>query len=289
MGGNVPLNSEKAVEAAEVTITPGYFRTIELPVVRGRDFNDRDTAGSERVAVINESLARSLFGARDPLGERIGLQHMALNTVVVGIVRDTKESLRRPVEPSMYLPLAQQEAGAMTVVVRTRSGRAVEMPTVRTVVNRIDPTASVADLATMRQLIDESLSRDRILALLSSAFAGLAALLCGLGLFGMMNFHVATRQRELGIRLALGAERRAVRWNVVREAVFVIAAGAPIGLVAYFASSRAVGSVLFNLSPTDLPTVAAATAMLLLVALGASVVPARSATRLDPAEVLRQQ
>ena len=141
----------------------------------------------------------------------------------------------------------------------------------------------------MEQRIADTLSRDRILALLSSAFAGLAALLCGLGLFGMMNFHVATRQREIGIRMALGADRRSIQWNVVREAVFVILAGAPPGLAAYFASSRVIGSFLFDLSPTDVPTVAAAACLLVLVALAASFIPARCATHLDPAVVLRRE
>ena len=153
---------------------------------------------------------------------------------------------------------------------------------------RIDSTVPVTEPATMAQRMADTLSRDRILAVLSSAFAGLAALLCGLGLFGMMNFHVATRQREMGIRMALGAEPRSIQWNVVREAVVVIVAGAPLGLAAYLASSRVVGSFLFDLSPTDVPTVAAAACLLVLVALAASVIPARRATHLDPAVILRR-
>jgi predicted permease len=288
-GGNVPLNAEKAAPAAEVSVTPGYFRTIGLPLVRGREFTEQDTSGTERVAVINQSLARALFGDRNPIGERIGLKDVALDTTVVGVVKDTKASLRQPPEPAMFTPLAQHAVPSMTVVVRTRSGRPFDLPTVRALVNRIDSTVAVTDLATMEQRIADTLSRDRILALLSSAFAGLAALLCGLGLFGMMNFHVATRQREMGIRMALGAERRSIQWNVVREAVFVIVAGAPVGLAAYIASSRVIGSFLFDLSPTDVPTVAAAACMLALVALAASFIPARRATHLDPAVILRRE
>ena len=289
VGGNVPLNADRAVSADVVTVTPGYFRTVGLPLVRGREFTEQDTAGAERVAVVNESLARALFGDRNPIGERIGGQYVALDTTVVGVVKDTKASLRQPPEPAMFNPLAQHAVSWMTVVVRTKSGRPLDMPTVRALVNRIDSTVPVTDLATMEQRIADMLSRDRILAGLSSAFAGLAALLCGLGLFGMMNFHVATRQREMGIRLALGADRRSIQWNVVREAVFVILAGAPVGLAAYIASSRVIGTFLFDLSPTDVPTVAASACMLALVALAASVIPARRATRLDPAIVLRRE
>jgi predicted permease len=289
VGGDVPLNAEKAVTAGDVSVTPGYFRTVGLPLVRGREFTEQDTAGTERVAVVNESLARALFGDRNPIGERIGGQYMAFDTTVVGVVKDTKASLRQPPAPAMFMPLAQQATSWMTVVVRTKSGRPLDMPAVRALVNRIDSTVLVTDLATMEQRIADTLSRDRILALLSSAFAGLAALLCGLGLFGMMNFHVATRQREMGIRIALGAERRSIQWTVVREAVFVIVAGAPVGLAAYLASSRVIGSFLFDLSPTDVPTVAAAACMLALVALAASFIPARRATHLDPAVVLRRE
>jgi predicted permease len=289
VGGNVPLNAETGVTAGDIAVTPGYFRTIGLPLVRGREITEQDAAGTERVAVVNESLAQALFGDRNPIGERIGGQYTTLDTTIVGIVKDTKASLRQAPEPAMFVPLAQRAVLWMTVVVRTKSGRPLEMPTVRALVNRIDPTVPVTEPATMEQRIADTLSRDRILALLSSAFAGLAALLCGLGLFGMMNFHVATRQRELGIRLALGAERRSIQWNVVREAVFVLVAGAPVGLAAYIASSRVIGSFLFELSPTDVPTVAAAACMLVVVAVAASFIPARRATRLDPAVILRRE
>ena len=288
VGGHVPLNAEQAVTADEVSVTPGYFATIGLRLVRGREFTDQDTAGTERVAVVNESLARALFGDRNPIGERIGLQHVAIDTIVVGVARATKASLRQPPGPAMFSPLAQHASPRMAVVIRTKSGRPLNVRTVRTLVTRIDSTVPVTEPATMAQRMADTLSRDRILAVLSSAFAGLAALLCGLGLFGMMNFHVATRQREMGIRMALGAEPRSIQWNVVREAVVVIVAGAPLGLAAYLASSRVVGSFLFDLSPTDVPTVAAAACLLVLVALAASVIPARRATHLDPAVILRR-
>lgn len=289
VGGDVPVNAEKAVSAGIVSVTPRYFRTIELPLVRGREFSEQDGAGAEPVAVVNESLARALFDGRNPIGEKIGPQYVALDRTVVGVVRDTKESLRQRPQPAMYVPVAQQAVPSMTVVVRTKTGRPLDTRTVRAVVNRIDSTAPMTDLATMEQLIGRTLSRDRILALLSSAFAGLAALLCGLGLFGMMVVHVATREREMGIRLALGAERRSIQWNVVREAVGVFVVGGPVGLGAYLVSSRLIGSFLFELSPTDVPTVAAAACMLVLVGIAASFIPARRATHLDPAVILRRE
>ena len=289
VGGNVPVDAEKPVTASEISATPGYFRTVGLRLSRGREFSEHDTAGAERVAIISESLSRALFGDRDPVGERIGFQYVALDTIVVGVARDTRASLRQPPEPAVYFPLAQHPVSAITLVARTATGRPLDLTTVRAVAKTVDATAAVTDLATMEQRIRDTLSRDRILALLSSAFAALAALLCGLGLFAMMNFHVATRQREMGIRIVLGAERRRLLWQVEREAVVVLAAGAPLGLAAYLASSRVMGSFLFNLSATDAPTVAAAACLLVLVALAASFLPARRATRLDPAVVLRRE
>lgn len=289
VGGDVPLDAERAVMADEISITPGYFATIGSPLVRGREFTRQDTAGTERVAIVNESLARALFGDRDPIGERIGQQHVATDTIVVGVARDMKASLRQAPGPAVFTPLAQDANSRMAVVVRTKSGGPLNSQTVRALVTRIDSTVHVADVATMEQHMADMLSRDRILAGLSSAFAGLAALLCGLGLFGMMNFHVATRQREMGIRLALGARRRSIQWAVGREAVLVIAVGAPLGLAAYLTSSRLIGSFLFELSPTDVPTVVAAVFMLMLVALAASVIPARRALHLDPAVILRRE
>jgi ABC-type antimicrobial peptide transport system permease subunit len=289
VGGNVPLTAEKAVSAGEVSVTPGYFRTVGLALVRGREFAAQDTAGTERVAVISESLAQALFGDRNPIGELIGLQAVALDTIVVGVAKDTKASLRQPPQATMFTPLAQHTVPSMTVVVRTKSGRPLDLSTVRALVSRMDSTVPVTDVATMERRIADMLSRDRILALLTSAFAGLASLLCGLGLFGIMNFHVATRQRELGIRMALGAARRAVQWNVVRDAVFVIVGGTPLGLAAYIATSRVIGSFLFGLSPTDVPTAAIAACLIVLVALAASFIPARRATRLDPAVILRRE
>ncbi len=161
VGGDVPVNAEKAISAGAVSITPGYFRTVGLPVVRGREFTELDTAGTEGVALVNESLARALFGERNPIGERVGLQYVALDRTVVGVVRDAKESLRRPPQPAMYVPLAQQPMSSMTIVLRTRSGRPLDVATVRSAARHIESTAVVNELATMQQLIDDTFSRDR--------------------------------------------------------------------------------------------------------------------------------
>jgi predicted permease len=289
VGGNLPLNAERAVLVDAVSVTPGFFSTIGIPVIRGRDLSVEDVAGGQRVAVINESLARTLFGDRDPLGEMIGLQYQALDRRVVGIVKDARAGMRQPPAPAMYQPWAQAPLGQAWVVVRTSEGRTLDVLTIQRVVARVDPSMPVLRVSTLDALIADTLARDRMLALLSSAIGGLAAFLCGLGLFGIMNYRVANRAREIGIRVALGATAQSIQWLIAREAIVVMALGMPIGLAAYVASSKAMGSLLFELSPTDEATLAAGVGLLALVTLAAAFVPARRAARLDPAVTLRRE
>jgi len=289
VGGNVPVNAEKAVLVDEVSVTLGFFSAIGVPIIRGRDLTAEDAAGGQRVAVINESLARALFGDEDALGQMIGLQYQALDRRVVGVVKDARAGVRQPASPAMYEPWAQHPLAWASVVVRTRDDRALDVATIRRVVARVDPSMAVTRVSTLDALISDTLARDRMLALLSSAIGGLAAFLCGLGLFGIMNYRVANRAREIGIRVALGAAARSVQWLIVREAIVVMAIGIPIGLAAYVASSKVLGSLLFQLSPTDATTLASGVCLLAIVTVAAAFVPARRATRLDPAVTLRRE
>jgi ABC-type antimicrobial peptide transport system permease subunit len=147
----------------------------------------------------------------------------------------------------------------------------------------------ITRVSTLDDLISDTLARDRMLALLSSAIGVVAAFLCGLGLFGIMNYRVANRAREIGIRVALGAAARSVQWLILREAIVVVAIGIPIGLAAYLACSRVLSALLFQLSPTDTTTLTSGVVLLALVTLAAAFVPARRATRLDPAVTLRRE
>jgi ABC-type antimicrobial peptide transport system permease subunit len=289
VGGHVPLNAEKAVLVDEVSVTPGFFSTIGMPVIRGRDLGAEDVGGAQHVAVINESLARALFGDEDPLGQMIGGQYQALDTRVVGIVKDARAGVRQPAFPAMYEPWAQHPLAWASVVVRTRDDRTLDVATIQRVAARVDPSMPITRVATLDALIADTLARDRMLALLSSAIGGLAAFLCGLGLYGIMNYRVANRAREIGIRVALGAAARSVQWLIVREAIVVMAIGIPIGLAAYVASSRVLGSLLFQLSPTDRTTLAGGVCLLAIVTVAAAFVPARRAARVDPAVTLRRE
>jgi predicted permease len=289
VGGHVPLNAANAVLVDEVAVTPGFFSTIGVPVIRGRDLSAEDVAGGQSVAVINQSLARALFGDEDPLGQMIGGQYQALDTRVVGIVNDARAGVRQPASPAMYEPWAQHPHAWASVVVRTRDDRTLDVPTIKGVVARIDPSMPMTRVSTLDDLISDTLARDRMLALLSSGIGGVALFLCGLGLFGIMNYRVASRAREIGIRVALGAAARSVQWLIVREAIVVVAIGIPIGLAGFVASSRVIGSLLYQLSPTDATTLASGVCLLAIVTVAAAFVPARHATQLDPAITLRRE
>ena len=289
VGGHV-LNVANAVLVDGVCVTPGFFSTIGVPVIRGRDLNADDVAGGPQVAVINESLARALFGDDDPVGQMIsGGQYETLDTRVVGIVKDARAGVRQPASPAKYVPWAQQPRGWASIVVRTRDDRPLDVPTIKSIVARVDPSMPISRVSMLDELMSGALARDRMLALLSSAIGGLAVFLCGLGLFGIMSYHVASRAREIGIRVALGAAARSVQWLVVREAVVVVAIGIPIGLAAFVASGKVIGSLLYQLSPTDATTLASGVCLLAIVTAAAAFVPARRATLLDPAITLRTE
>jgi predicted permease len=288
-GGRISADAEKAVLTGQVSVTPGYFAVVGLPIIRGREFGEQDDGGAPRVAVVNESLAKALFGDEDPVGQMMGFQYRPLDTRIVGVVKDTRTGVRRPAEPTMYVAWSQQPAPWAMVVVRTPRDGALDLASVRQATARLNAGMPVTDFSTLNGKVAASLARDRMLAFLSSAIGGLGAFLCGLGLFGLMNYRVATRAREMGIRLALGAGTRSIQWLVIREALLVTLIGAPVGLAAYLASSRVVASILFELSPTDAGTLAAGVSVLALVTLAAAWVPARRAMRLDPAVTLRRE
>ena len=289
VGGRLPVDAETALMAGSVSVTPGYFAALGVPIIHGRDFAEADTDASPRVAIVNESLAKALFDDRNPVGQMIGLRYQSLDRRIVGVVKDTRTGVRTPPEPAMYLPWLQQPLRWALVVVRTPRDGMLDVSSVREVAARIDPAMPVTSFSTMTGMVAASLARDRMLALLSLAIGGLGALLCGLGLLGLMNYQVATRAREIGVRLALGAGARAIQWLVVRDALVVTLVGAPIGLAAYFASSHVLQSIVFGVSSTDVWTPTSGAVVLALVTVAAAWIPAHRAMTLDPAVALRRE
>ncbi|OFW21642.1 MAG: hypothetical protein A3G21_14690 [Acidobacteria bacterium RIFCSPLOWO2_12_FULL_66_21] len=277
------------------SVSPDWFRTYGTALVAGRDFTAADRVGSPDVIVVNETLARKYFAGRSPLGRtlreagRPGQATPALE--IVGVVKDAVySSLRAEIPPTMYRPLAQEKTAPSSMSVSVRSAGGPPARLARTVAEALG--AVDRDFAlTFRPLASDlraSLNQERIVAMLSGFFGGLALLLAGIGLYGVMAYTVSRRRREIGIRVALGAAPRAVVALVLRRVAYLVGAGAAIGLLASMWASRAVAPLLYRLQPRDPATIAAAVVVLAVVGAAAGWLPARRAARVDPARLLRE-
>jgi predicted permease len=273
-------------------VGPGFFTTLGQPLVAGREFTVKDGATTPKVAVINETMAKYFFGSGNPLGHRIGWNRQGtIDIEIVGVVKDSKTTtLRQTPRRFVYVPFAQEtELGQITFYLRARGDAASLAASARDAARRIDPNLPVFEMKTMTRVVDESLFTERMVAMLSIAFGALATVLAAIGLYGVMSYAVARRTREIGIRMALGAERGSVMWLVLREVALMVAIGVAVGLPATIALSRIVQSQLFEISSHDPIALAAATAGLAAVALAAGYLPARRATQVEPVIALRYE
>jgi predicted permease len=294
--GHPPLPSAQQPSMEIRVVTPEYFRAMGIPVVRGRAFEARDGAGGPQVALISEAAARRHFPGEDPLGQFItlgwgrGEGKPKVGGEVVGIVGDVKDQgLAKEKPPEMYVPYAQVPTDTMDVVLRTHVAPRSLVPSVERVVRELDPELPVARVATLDEVVARSISEPRFYMVLLGAFAAMAVFLAALGIFGVLSYSVVQRSREIGIRVALGAHPRDVLRMVLGHAASLALVGVLAGLVGAVALSRAIGSLLFELSPTDPLTLGSMAVLLASVALLASYLPARRATRLDPLIALRSE
>jgi predicted permease len=273
-------------------VGPRYFATMGIPLVAGREFTERDVQGSPRVAIVNETLARYFFGGGNAVGRRFGIGGGSPTDIeIVGVVRDVRAGQLRD-EPLrfVYLPYRQNpDVTQLTVLLRIAPGSTTTVAAVRQAAQRIDPNIPIFDLKTMSAQVDESLFVERMVAALSVAFGVLATMLAAIGLYGVLTYAVARRTREIGIRMALGAERGRVLWLVLKEVAVMGLAGVGAGLLAAIYASRQIQAQLFGLSPTDPATLAAAAGLLMGIAIVAGLVPARRATTIDPLIALRSE
>jgi putative ABC transport system permease protein len=290
----VPPSQQPAMEV-RVT-TPEYFPTVGIPLKRGRLFTDRDRAGTPPVVLITESAAREYFKNEDPIGKTINLGwgrgpgKPRAGGEVVGIVGDVKDAgLDEEFPPEIYLPLQQWPVRSMSVALRTSVAPETLTSAVRAEVAAVDPNLPVSNIRTMDQILARSISQPRFYMTLLAIFAAVALVLAAVGIFGVLSYAVAQRTREIGIRMALGAQERTVLTLVVRQAMLLAGAGIVIGIGVALALSSTMASLLFEVTPTDPSTFALVAAILAIVALGASYLPARRATRVDPIIALRTE
>ncbi|PYQ20371.1 MAG: hypothetical protein DMF81_18815 [Acidobacteria bacterium] len=275
-------------------VGPEFFATLGIPLLAGRDFTDADRLGAAKVAVVNEAFAHYFFGDKEPLGRHLGWSRgpeKKLDVEIVGVVKDAKAgSLWEKQRRFVFVPCLQEaDVGGMTFYTRSARDPRALAPRLRAIVQKVDPGLPVTGLKTMSAQIGESLFVERLVAALSAAFGLLATLLAALGLYGVMSYAVSLRTREIGIRVALGADRRTVLLMVLREVAVLAAVGVAIGLPGGYGLGRLVETQLFGLTARDPLTFAVASVTLLATAFLAGYLRALRATRVQPMVALRHQ
>ncbi|HVL68625.1 MAG TPA: ABC transporter permease [Vicinamibacterales bacterium] len=274
-----------------LTVAPTFFDVMGMPIVRGRPLLDSDNRSAPRVAVINETAARQFFGTADPIGRRFGSEpDRTAETEVIGVVRDARyANLREPVPPTMYMTYLQAPRSAVVFELRTATDPLALSSAVREAVRQVDPNLPLTEITTQRQRIEERLAQEKLFAQAYALFGGIALLLASIGLFGLMSYNVTRRTAEMGLRMALGAQRRHVIEMVMRESLTLVAAGVITGIAIATFAGRLIRSLLFNMPPHHVPTLLAAVAVMGMVSALAAYLPARRASRVDPVVALRQE
>jgi len=277
------------------SVSPDYFKTLRIPMLAGRDFNERDTLQSPRVAIVNGAFARLLGLGKNPVGMRFRREATPTSpeevNEIIGVVQDTKyHQIRRPAEAIAYLDVTQDKDAdnSMAVLVRSTLPMATVEVGIRRTVHEVSSGISF-DFQGLQDQIRQSLLADRLLATLSGFFGALAVVLAMIGLYGVMSYTVADRTSEIGIRMALGARRADVTAMILRKAATLVVAGLALGAGLSLAAASAASALLFGLKPRDPATLAIAAAVLAAVALGASYFPARRAAGLDPIASLKNE
>jgi putative ABC transport system permease protein len=283
--GQGPATDVRVVDA-------GYFQTMGIPLLRGRNLTEMELREPKKVILINEALARKHFPNQDPIGKRldVGMFETPVWAEIIGVVGNVRyDSLIDESPPAVYFPHADLAYSFMTLVVRTDSDPAAIAPAVQREIRGLDANQPVSDVRTMDQVMSEWVSRSRFNTLLLGLFAGLATLLSAVGIFGVMNYSVALRTRELGLRLAVGAQPRQVLLLVLKQGLFLTVLGVIVGLAAAFALTRLLSGLLFGVEAVDVSTFTTIAVFLVLVSLLACYLPARRAMRIDPLRALRYE
>jgi predicted permease len=286
--GRAVLSNSTPVMMFRITVSPGYFYTLRIPVLKGRTFTDHDDEQAQKVAVVNESLARHLWPGEDPIGKQLPLLGAPLT--VIGVVGNTRhEGLSQDVESEIYVPYLQEPDPSMQLAVRTASDPSSLVAAVRSQVMAVDSSEPIYHVGTLEQTLSDSLAPRRFNMLLLGIFAGIALALATIGIYGVIAFSVTQRTHEIGIRMALGAQRRDVLRLIVRQGLVLTLAGVAFGVGGAWALTRFLANFLFGVRPTDPATFVVVSAVLVAVSMLANYIPARRATKVDPMVALRYE
>jgi predicted permease len=291
-----PVSRDARPRTALIASQPGFFRTLGIPLIAGRDFNDRDSLDAPRVAIVNESLARTYFGNENPIGKRLKLDSWLVFgdkppvCEIVGVVGDvTHAGLSGAARSLVYTPSAQRPFNISYVSVKTDGDPTRFVPAIRAAVQSVDKDQPIYDVRTLEERIGMSVSQERFNALLLAAFSTVALLLAAIGLYGVLSYTVTQRTHEMGVRLALGADASDVLRLVIRHGLILVAVGLAIGIAGALALTGVIEGLLFGVSPSDPRAHLVVVAVLAFVAFAACWIPARRASRVDPIVALRYE
>jgi len=286
--GYVPKSAQELIISNVRIVSPDYFRTMRIPLLRGRYFDEHDTKGATETVIVDETLAKRFWPNEDPIGKRLQRGGSDTWRTVVGVISDAKQYSSEKEPPiAVYFPFEQYVARNMFVVIRTTRDPAGMTSAITKEIQTLDPEMPVFDVNTMDQRLGDSLSRRRFSMFLLGVFAALASILAAIGIYGVMAYSVTERTHEMGIRLALGARPATILRLVIGQALALTATGVAIGLTGAFALTRVMSSLLYGVSNTDGFTFVVTPVLLGGVALLASYIPARRASRVDPMIALR--
>jgi predicted permease len=286
-------DARQGVKTSLTGIGPDYFKTFEITLLAGREFEAGDRADAPKVVIVNEAFARSFLDGANPVGQRFWMEAFGgipeTRYEIVGLVRDIKfGDLREEFRPIIYTTRAQDPNASPgdNYLIRSRMSQTETVAAVKSLLNEINPAITV-NFQSFKPMIEATILRERLMATLSGFFGVLALLLASIGLYGMLSYAVASRTNEIGIRMALGAQARNVRWMILREALLLVTVGVVVGLPIIFAVTRLAATLLFGLSPTDTFSLLSSVLLMLTVAMVAGYLPSRRATLVDPMVALR--
>jgi predicted permease len=283
---NVPLAQRPFIDIE--AISPQWFGTMRVPMLGGRGFTAADDAHAPKVVIANEAFARRFWPSENPVGKHVLVGRGPESSEVIGVAANVRnKGLAEETQAQLYLPFPQLPWGDMNLLIRTAVPPLSMVQPVRAQIAAVDPDQPVTAVQTVDELMDGSRAQPRFIMMLLGVFSVTALGLAAIGLYAVLAWSVAQRRQEIGIRLALGAERRTVLWAVVRQGLGLVAAGIAIGLAAGLFATQLMSSVLYKTSAHDLTTFALAPLVFLGIALLASYLPARRATKVDPLEAMR--